>query len=166
MYAYGNKIESSQKDTVELEYYAIKNKDLRTIIDSVINERERSPFHFFEYKFRICTSLVTKDGDIPVQKDKIKYINKKKLCWVVEIELHEGANFAEKRLDWGVLKYKNQLFALACHPCHEFFYSMRKKEVFPHINGLGFYGFSMVMSWTYKYYDNHFIFVEKKNINR
>jgi hypothetical protein len=162
LHVYDNKIESDKKDTIELEYYAIKNKDLKAIIDSVINERKRSPFHFFEYKFRICTSLVTKDGEITVQKDEIKNINKKKLYWLVEIELHEGENFAEKRLDWGVLKYKDQLFALACHPCHELFYSMRKKEVFSHRTGLGFYGFSMVMSWTYKYYDNHFIFVEKK----
>lgn len=162
LYVYDNKIESDKEDTVGLEYYAIKNKDLRTIIDSVINERERSPFHFFEYKFRICTSLVTKDGNITMQKDEIKNIDKKNLYWLIVIELHEGANFAERRLDWGVLKYKNQLFALACHPCQELFYSLRKKEGFSHITGSGFYGFSMVMSWTYKYCDNHFIFIEKK----
>lgn len=70
LYAYNNKIESSQKDTVELEHYAIKNKDLKAIIDSVINERERSPFHFFEYRFRICTYLITKDDDITVLEDE------------------------------------------------------------------------------------------------
>lgn len=162
LYVYNNKIESSQKDTVELEHYAIKNKYLKAVLDSVINERERSPFHFFEYRFRICIYLKTKDGDITVLEDEIKHINNKKLYWLIRIELHEGANFAERRLDWGVLKYRNQLFALACHPCLDFFYSLEKKEGFPYIIGSDFYGFSTVMSWTYKYCDNHFIFIEKK----
>lgn len=162
LYVYKNKIESSQKDTVELEHYAIKNKYLKAVLDSVINERDRSPFRFFEYRFRICIYLMTRDGDIPVLEDEIKHINNKKLYWLLEIQLHEGANFAERRLDWGVLKYRNQLFALACHPCLDFFYSLEKKEGFPYIIGSDFYGFSTVMSWTYKYYDNHFIFIEKK----
>ncbi len=161
---YNGKVKKNLKDSIEIEYYSVKNKNLILIINSVINEWEKSICYEPEYNFRIYTYPLIKNSDIIAQEDDNNN-SKKDIYWLIEIEPYWRRNLVEDILDWGCFLYKKRLFILAGHPCKELFYFQEKKVRFPYNPGKDrgdYEAFVTIASWSYKYSDKHFIATERK----
>ncbi len=161
---YDGKVKRNLKDSVEVDFYELKNKDLMLIIDFFINEWEKSLCYEPIY-LGIYTSPLAKQDSTSIQK--VEDRNKAENCWSITIKSFRCKNFVEHfPFSWGCFRYKNRLFDLGGYPCEELFYSLKKKLVFNYYPSYGrgdldAYPVS-IMSWSYKYSDKHFIATERK----
>lgn len=154
---------SSLKDTVEVEFYEVKNKDLMLVLDSIMNEWKKSRCYLPEYYLEINTFPLTKsNGDIVENPEDIC---QNEFYWEITIRAFESVNFVD-RSSWGCLRYKNRLFVLRGRPCNALFSPLKKEFPFEYYRSSGndIHGIfsTTIMRWEYNYCDNKFVLTHKR----
>ena|GEM_PF-3111445 len=162
---YDGDVKRNLKNSVEVAFYEIKNRDLILVLDSIIGEWEKSHCYEPVYLGVYTYSLTKKSNDLVTN---VQSMSRNEFYWEITIKSFRSKNFASSG-NWGCFRYKNRLFVLGGYPCEEFFSPLKKKLLFnyyPSKDREDVEAFvNTLMSWTYNYRDNHFVFRYKRGCN-
>lgn len=158
-------IKKNLKDSVEVSFYEIKNRELISVLDSIISVWEKS--HCYEPAYLgVYTYPLTKNNNDLVTNTES--MSRNEFYWEITIKSFRSKNFASSG-NWGCFRYKNRLFVLGGYPCEEFFSPLKEKLLFNYYpskdRGDVETFANTIMSWTYDYCDNHFILRYKRGCN-